>query len=527
MRLAGLSHRVRLDRTRLVGLTGRSQVRWGSLNVLLYWVFYLTLVVQLATGAALYFGWANRSMLGVHWVGTWVILVYAGLHVLAHWKLGGNVQLMRMFRPARLMPVPPPFDPADLFALLDRPATATATISGGMPPGERAGTGGPRRWRPALRSVPFVGAVVLAVGGVSLLLTVEPHTMERLHIRRISAARAPVLDGDSSDPLWRTARPIRILTEHGGNFDGKGETTVEIRAVHDGTFAYFLFIWDDPTRSLKQLPLQKAADGWHLLHDGYESGDEHDYNEDKFSVLLTRSEAVLAGDQTFHAGRTPISGGPPTLSGRGLHYTADDGGIVDVWQWKATASGAQGFMDDGYFGPPAKPTPAELAGMSPYRGGYAADPGAAGYQDNFDPRPPGGYGGPMTPRRLPRDLAATQRALGQIDLDPDHGDGAGTRWSMSEAESVPYSAELDARIPSGAVIPGVILSGTFSGDRADVRCAARWAAGRWVLEVTRRLDTASPYDVPIVTGTSMRVAAFDHSQIRHTRHVRPVRLEVE
>jgi hypothetical protein len=25
----------------------------------------------------------------------------------------------------------------------------------------------------------------------------------------------------------------------------------------------------------------------------------------------------------------------------------------------------------------------------------------------------------------------------------------------------------------------------------------------------------------------MRVAAFDHSQIRHTRHVRPIRLEVE
>jgi hypothetical protein len=25
----------------------------------------------------------------------------------------------------------------------------------------------------------------------------------------------------------------------------------------------------------------------------------------------------------------------------------------------------------------------------------------------------------------------------------------------------------------------------------------------------------------------MRVAAFDHSQIRHTRHVRPIRIEVE
>jgi hypothetical protein len=79
----------------------------------------------------------------------------------------------------------------------------------------------------------------------------------------------------------------------------------------------------------------------------------------------------------------------------------------------------------------------------------------------------------------------------------------------------------------GATIPGVIIAGEFAGDRADVRCAARWASGRWALEVARRLDTGSKYDVPIKTGNFMRVAAFDHSQIRHTRHLRPIRLEVE
>jgi Ethylbenzene dehydrogenase len=82
-------------------------------------------------------------------------------------------------------------------------------------------------------------------------------------------------------------------------------------------------------------------------------------------------------------------------------------------------------------------------------------------------------------------------------------------------------------MPVGSVIPGVILDGEFSGDRADIRCAARWASGRWSLEVARRLDTGSAFDVPIESGVFMRVAAFDHSQIRHTRHMRPIRLEVE
>jgi hypothetical protein len=98
---------------------------------------------------------------------------------------------------------------------------------------------------------------------------------------------------------------------------------------------------------------------------------------------------------------------------------------------------------------------------------------------------------------------------------------------MTEQESIPYSADADAKIAIGTVIPGVILAGEFSGDRADVRCAARWASGLWALEVKRRLDTGSQFDVAIKSGVFMRVAAFDHSQIRHTRHVRPIRVEVE
>jgi hypothetical protein len=33
--------------------------------------------------------------------------------------------------------------------------------------------------------------------------------------------------------------------------------------------------------------------------------------------------------------------------------------------------------------------------------------------------------------------------------------------------------------------------------------------------------------VRIVSGVLMLVAAFDRSQIRHTRHMRPIRLEVQ
>src|SRR6202163_2088110 len=406
------------------------------------------------------------------------------------------------------------------------PVRSAATHPG---PGRAAKTRTSKPRSPTFQSNPFVVAAAIAIAGASIVVATDRLAVDQLQIHRISSADVPILDGDTSDRAWRNIQPFSVMTTQGGNFDGKGESRIDIRAVHDGTWAYFLFTWDDPTRSLKHLPLVKEIDGWHMLHDGYESGDEHDYNEDKFSVLLTTLDATLAGDRTFHAGTHPIPEAPPTMTGRGLHYTPGNDVYVDVWLWKATSSGATGWMDDSHFGPPLDPTPMQVRNVVPYRGGFAPDPGTANYADNFIMSDEPAVDGKrmITPRRLPRDLAKTTAAMGEIDLDPNHGESDGARWFMTEAESVPYSSQQDVTIPVGTVIPGVIVGGEFSGDRADIRCAARWASGHWALEVARRLDTHSQYDVPLQTGVFMRVAAFDHSQIRHTRHVRPIRLEVE
>ena len=91
-----------------------------------------------------------------------------------------------------------------------------------------------RRNGPVLQSNPFVVALATAIVGTSLLVSAEHQTSQSLEIRRIDAADVPILDGDTSDRVWRLAKPLFIPTGHGDNFDGEGETTVEIRAVHDG-----------------------------------------------------------------------------------------------------------------------------------------------------------------------------------------------------------------------------------------------------------------------------------------------------
>ncbi|MDE5458407.1 hypothetical protein GWE18_37605 [Bradyrhizobium sp. CSA112] len=550
---SGLGRRVQLDKVRLRGLFGRGQARLSAVIALMYWIFFVTMLGLLVSGGALYFGfYSGYDVAMLHWVGTWVILAFVALHVLTQYKSGGASQLLRIFRPAPLPAPPPRLDAVELLGLLaERSARAPESENLDAPsevsphplqpradmrrdrapeadPAPRPPAGPALSRNPTLQANAFVVAAAAAITGASLIVATDRLAVDSVQIRRINPADAPSLDGDTSDRAWRGVKPFSLLTGEGGNFDGKGEARIEIRAVHDGTYAYFLFTWQDSTRSLKHLPLVKEGDGWHLLHSGFQLGDEHQYNEDKFSVLLTTSDVTLAGGRTFHPGPQPVAGAPATMSGRGLHYTAT--GYADVWQWKAT-SGATGWMDDAHFGPPLNPTPMQAANVVPYKGGFAPDPGTASYRDNFTVEADTS-GGPrrsrlVAPLRLPKVVAATTAALGDIDLDPNHGESDGARWFMTDQDSVPYSTDADARIPTGTVIPGVILGGEFSGDRADVRSAARWASGHWALEVKRRLDTVSQFDVPIKTGVFMRVAAFDHSQIRHTRHVRPIRIEVE
>jgi cytochrome b subunit of formate dehydrogenase len=575
---SGLSRRVLLDKIRLRGLFGRKQARLGAISVVLNWVFFLSMLSLIITGGLLYFGMlAGYDAAMIHWSATWVMMAFAAFHILTHFRIGGVSQLLRIFRPERLPAPPPRLDAVELLTMLveqsarlapdaehppkmsrppppprqpepprepeppRRPERPTADITrfpSQVHPHHSAAqqrqrmaarTRNAKPRNPTLQANPLVVAAAVAITGASALLATDWLSLERLVIHRIDASEAPTLDGDTSDRVWRNVQPYSVMTNEGGNFDGKGETRVEIRAVHDGTWAYFLFTWQDPTRSLKQLPLIKEIDGWHVLHNGYEHGDEHDYNEDKFSVLLTTSDSVLAGDRTFHAGPHPIPNAPSTMTGRGLHFTTEGSHMVDVWQWKATSGGPTGWMDDAHIGPPLDPTPEQARYVTPYRGGFAPDPGTPNYSQNFilPADTPLQDHALVTPKRLPKDLAATQTAMGEISLDPSFGESDGARWFMTEDESVPYATELDKAIPQGTVLPGVIISGNFAGDRADVRCAARWAGGHWALEVARKLDTGSQYDVALKSGVFMRVAAFDHSQIRHTRHIRPIRLEVE
>ena len=458
-----------------------------------------------------------------HLVATYVSLVCIVLHVTLHAAAGGLAQIARIVRPARLVIAPPPPDLAELLAqqLAKNAKAAARPTAGPSPPGNDAS---PRAVRPPQNSTrlnahPLATALAVGLAVAGLGLGVERGTRETLHLQHIPREAAPVLDGEISDATWSKTSPVSVLTTQGGDFGGTHQSNVVVRAVHDGEFAYFAFIWDDPTRSLKHEPWVKRDGRWFLVKTIDGAGKPVDFYEDKFSVLLTPPALPLIG-AAIHLGRQPLAGKPGGESGRGLHYTIS-GVIADVWQWRASHSGPKGYIEDCGFGGPA---PSASAG-EPYSGGFALDKGEQPpFSDNAEPE---AGTGEIRPARLPVDLARLRGSMGRISSAPSESEEKSARWWMLQSQTEPYSPERDATIPDGTVIPGVVMLDNPDLPRDRVQGIARWAGGRWTLELARRLYTDDPADTPIKTGSMLWVAAFDHAELRHTRHLRPFTLEVD
>src|SRR6266851_3383655 len=132
VRRSGLGRRIRLDKVRLRGLVGRGQARRGAVNILLYWVFFVTMLALMASGGLMYFGYfAGYDVATLHWYATWVVLGFSGLHVLSHLRIGGTSQLLRIFRPTGLSAPPPQLDAIELLTMLAEQSARLQPESGG------------------------------------------------------------------------------------------------------------------------------------------------------------------------------------------------------------------------------------------------------------------------------------------------------------------------------------------------------------------------------------------------------------
>ncbi len=332
-------------------------------------------------------------------------------------------------------------------------------------------------------------------------------TQATLPVPNIAADLMITIDGDASDSAWQQAPVRQVDTLQSGN--DAAVVPVQIQALRQGEVIYFRFSWPDTSPSLRHLPLIKTAEGWRIQQHGFSQRDETEFYEDKLAVLFARHPDA-AGAGTLQQGPQPLAGKPAHITGRAYH-AAPAGELVDVWHWKAVRTHGFNQLDDSHFGPAYPTVPGDIH----YTGGYRSDPlQAGGYAENWSW--PGD--GIVTPKRLPRDpalLAPFQQA---------GADDPNLYWGLSWYETRPYSAQ-DDHYPIGTVMPSVLWKTRLEGDRGDVRAVARWYQGVWTLEAARALAATSRFDLELQDGIYMWVAVFDHSQTRHSYHLRPLRLQ--
>lgn len=372
---------------------------------------------------------------------------------------------------------------------------------------------------------PVAAAILGGLFASGGLVAADWYESPSLDVPAISAVELPKLDGDLSDAAWKLARPVTVLTRHGGDFGGSGESTITVRALHDDHDLYLALEWDDPTRSLEYMPLYKDDGVWRRLQTDAGSASETRFFDDRIAVMLAPSGLALIGG-AIHLGARPLAGAPASTTGRGLHYTAP-GKLVDLWIWHAAAGAMTDRIEDGFLGPPLPFTTAQMAGTTRYLGGIGEDDAPHPVaMTNFQPAP-GATNGVVLPLRLP--IAQASAAGGDTirtdagESDPPARDGL---WAVRASETVPYSSAADAALPDDAVIPGLIIDDSVKPGPYDVTGHATWAGGHWFLELRRSLEGGDK-DLSIKSGMMLWFAVFDHAQSRHTYHLRPLILELD
>lgn len=332
-----------------------------------------------------------------------------------------------------------------------------------------------------------------------------------LTVQNIALEEIIEIDGLANEPQWQALSPANIHSFGGANFTD-GQTEIRVKALSNGHEMFFHIEWDDPSQSLAHLPLLKSESGWRIQTDGFYRFDERQHYEDKFAII-TSKDCSAGAAATAHMGPKPLADKPRNWHGKGYHYRKDQNSMpVDLWHWKAVRTNAMMQMDDNHI---ATPYPAR-AGSRRYTAGYTADGKESGaYVMNWDWYKPT----VITPKRLPKDstwLATYQQSS---------KDNTGNSYVMPWFGSTPYKAEED-HYPVGTVMPSVLYrSNQFEGDRGDIRAHGTWKDGVWSLELARSLKAHSKHDVSLENNVCLWFAAFDHSQIAHTRHSRPLALK--
>lgn len=319
--------------------------------------------------------------------------------------------------------------------------------------------------------------ILVAAMGSSLLWrgpaeTAEPQsTVTAKHV--LQAPAGP------DDPLWRRTPPAEVLVRGRDSFAGE-DVTVVARAVYTTDSLFFLFKWQDPTRSVSKRAWKFDGLNWTHL----------DGDEDRIAVLfeITRINGFAT------KGCAVVCHSPPDVPSKEWKFavhTAEEKG--DLWHWKAARSNPAGYADDGWLTIAGNPS-------GSYRAtGRRVDAGKGGDVYN-----------------------QTEDRIRPLYMQDPHKSPSAPGFLIYD-EAVP--------VPDDVVFkPGDVLTYRMpkmaEGSRGDVKAAGQYADGGWTVMLSRRLDTGHDDDVVFNPRRdySFAIAVFDNTGEEHSKGIQALTL---
>lgn len=348
--------------------------------------------------------------------------------------------------------------------------------------------------------------LVMVVGCAEKAETVKAPT--RLTVKSVRVDRAPKLDADGRDAVWKNAPPSSIPTT-------KGSDAV-IKSVYTKDSVYFLVTWQDKTPQTGVLWWEYDGQEWQRNYD----------TDDKISFIWNIKHSIPGFDKK---GCEVIchkdSEGAPTM----VLYGDRDGAVpwpgiwwmADAWKWAPGIMNEKNTVDDGLFSSPKdarlRPeTTAMVINMLVFDGGdegtkqwFTRNPNAASQAEKDQ--------GIMKPAYMPRPgFDLTKNPFPNMrDMVPI------TDYSIFKAgDKLPMMVYFDLTDEKNKVD---FPLGKPSGSRMDLKGRGTWANSRYTLEFGRKLNTGNaddaqfiPQDGKTVAENVFALALFNDTRFNHT-----------
>ncbi len=274
-------------------------------------------------------------------------------------------------------------------------------------------------------SIRLVFNLILTVFFLVILLPIgfakEP---VMISAKKITEQEIPTIDG-KIDKVWDSVEPMEI------ELSGEVEL-VNTRIVYTAKEVYFLFEWEDYTKSVNRLYTYTSGT-WEASEDNVDSLNilwnlnMDKFNQDGCQILCHKEEKLSA------------------------MHTRKPGEKLDLWRWRSQLTNPLGYADDQYMQDVIGDFEGDTTGKRP-------DSGRSGYFMNWD-----------STKKRPLYIGKQKHSV-----------------TLFKDEAIVVNDST--KFPEGMVVPKEALR-TPEGSRADLKAKAIWEDDKWTLELKRALST--------------------------------------